>query len=113
MVVQTLGRDNAMQCANPDCAKSAHDLTTGSLRLIELDVPPEQRVSRSDWGFPICSVPSRYFWLCERCCQFLSIRRWTKQGVILEHREKEDVRHLSYRKTPASLAQESVTEKTA
>src|SRR3974390_737175 len=102
-----------MQCANPKCNKSAHELTTGSLRLIELDVPPEQRVIRSDWGFPICSVPSRYFWLCEKCCQFLRIRRWTKKGVILECKVKEEARHTSYRETRTPVAQEFVMGKTA
>lgn len=77
-----------MRCANSDCNKAACDLTTGTLRLLELDVPPEERVLRSDWGFPICAVPSRYFWLCEHCSQFLNIRRWTKEGLILDFKVK-------------------------
>ena len=75
-----------MHCANPECGCVADDLTSGVLRLIELDVPPEQRVTRSDWGFPICAVRSRYFWLCVQCCEVLSIRRWTGNGLIFEHR---------------------------
>jgi hypothetical protein len=75
-----------MHCANPECGHVANDLTTGVLRLIELDVPPEQRVTRSDSGFPICAVRSRYFWLCEQCCEVLSIRRWTGNGLIFELR---------------------------
>lgn len=77
-----------MRCANADCNQPAHDLTTGTLRLLELDVPPEERVLRSDWGFPVCAVPSRYFWLCEYCSQFSNIRRWTKEGLILEFKVK-------------------------
>lgn len=73
-----------MRCANPDCNQLANDLTTGSLRLLELDMPPEQRVIRSDSGFPICTAPSRYFWLCGYCSKFLKIRRWTTEGLILE-----------------------------
>jgi hypothetical protein len=75
-----------MHCANPECGRAANDLTSGVLRLIELDVPPEQRVTRSDGGFPICVVRSRYFWLCEQCCVVLSVRRWTANGLVFERR---------------------------
>ena len=75
-----------MQCANPDCRLPALDLSTGVLCLIELDVPPEERVIRSDGGFPVCSVPSRYFWLCPRCSLYIRVRRWTSDGVIFEDR---------------------------
>jgi hypothetical protein len=75
-----------MHCANPECGCVADDLTSGVLRLVELEVPPEQRVTRSDSGFPICAVQSRYFWLCEQCCGVLSIRRWTDSGLIFELR---------------------------
>lgn len=30
-----------MDCANPGCHRDAEDLRNGSLRLLELDVPPE------------------------------------------------------------------------
>src|SRR6516165_1967085 len=73
-----------MQCANPDCNQIAQNLLTGTLRLFELDVPPEERVIRSDWGFPICLVPSKYFWLCGACRGFLRMKRWTPEGLILE-----------------------------
>jgi len=75
-----------MYCANPECGREAKDLTSGVLRSIELDVPPEQRVTRSDGGFPICVVRSRYFWLCEQCCEVLSVRRWTANGLVFERR---------------------------
>jgi hypothetical protein len=75
-----------MRCANPDCNQSALDLLTGTLRLIELDVPPDERVVRSDWGFPICAVPSKYFWLCGECSRLLKMKRWTRDGLILESR---------------------------
>ncbi len=73
-----------MQCANPRCRQSAHDLQDGTLRLVELDVAPEDRVVRSDGGFPVCAVPSRYFWLCAQCSKVLIIKRWTLAGLILE-----------------------------
>jgi hypothetical protein len=75
-----------MNCANPECGRAANDLTSGALRLIELDVSPEQRVTRSDGGFPICVARSRYFWLCEQCCEVLSIRYWTGDGLVFERR---------------------------
>ena len=75
-----------MHCANPECGRVAIDLISGVLRLIELDVLPEQRVTRSDGGFPICAVRSRYFWLCEQCCEVLSVRRWTGNELIFERR---------------------------
>lgn len=78
-----------MQCANPDCRVPAVDLSAGILRLIELDVAPEERVIRSDGGFPVCSVPSRYFWLCPKCSAYLRLRRWTASGIIFESRTNE------------------------
>jgi hypothetical protein len=75
-----------MNCANPDCQTPSVDLSTGVLRLLELEVPPEERVVRSDGGFPVCSVPTRYFWLCPACSSYLKVRRWTLDGVILERR---------------------------
>lgn len=81
-----------MHCANPDCETPAVDLSTGVLRLIELDVSPEQRVIRSDGGFPVCSVPCRYFWLCPRCSSFLGIMRWTPDGLTFERRTNAGTR---------------------
>ena len=94
-----------MECANPACKLPALDLSSGLLRLIQLEVPPEERVVRSDEGFPVCSVPSRYFWLCPGCSSFLRIKRWTHEGVIFEHRingamSKIDERLLPLCSTP-------------
>ncbi len=75
-----------MECANPECRAPAADLSTGVLRLIELDVPPDQRVIRSDGGFPVCSVPSHYFWLCSACAAHLRIKQWTRDGLTFERR---------------------------
>jgi len=117
-----LAMEFTMRCANPDCNLMSHDLTTGSLRLLELDVPPEERVTRSDWGFPICCVPSRYFWLCQQCCGLLSIRRWTKEGLVLEYRMdrqmerrtgRKDVREIRMSGGRAGRGPHLVIEKTA
>jgi hypothetical protein len=89
-----------MRCANPDCTEMAHDISTGVLRLMELDVPPEKRVIRSDSGFPVCAVPSRYFWLCSKCGESLRIRRWTREGLVLEPRLKNSPPPVESRKDP-------------
>jgi hypothetical protein len=64
----------------------------GTLRLLELAVPVEERVIHSDTGFPIVAVPSRYFWLCPECTRSFEMRRWTPDGLILEFRLPENGR---------------------
>lgn len=76
-----------MRCANPVCSLKSQDLRDGILRLIELDVAPEDRILGAEGGFPVCSVPSRYFWLCKECSRVLIIKRWTSTELILEPRE--------------------------
>ena len=73
-----------MQCVNPECCREAQDLYTGTLRLLELAIPPEKRIVRADSGFPVVAVPSRYFWLCSQCSRIWKIKRWTPAGLILE-----------------------------
>lgn len=107
-----------MRCANPDCRLMAHDLTSGSLRLLELEVSPEKRVIRSESGFPIVCVPSRYFWLCEQCSRLLRIRRWTEEGLLLECRMEEraarkDVREIGLPDQTAGSDPRLMIEKTA
>lgn len=41
--------------------------------------PPEG----DDSGFPICNVPSRYFWLCPDCSNSMTIHGWTANKVIV------------------------------
>jgi hypothetical protein len=76
-----------MHCANPACRLKSQDLRDGILRLVELDVSPEDRVLGAGTGFPICSVPTRYFWLCKACSRVLTIKRWTSTELTLEPRE--------------------------
>lgn len=73
-----------MQCVNPNCRQDAHDLHTGTLRLLELAIPPEERIVRGDSGFPVIAVPSRYFWLCSQCSRAWKMKRWTPAGLVLE-----------------------------
>lgn len=73
-----------MVCANPHCRNSADDAEGGTLRFVEMEVLPEERTIRSDSGFPICSVPGKFFWLCANCAVVLKIRRWTRAGLVFE-----------------------------
>ncbi len=80
-----------MFCANPACRLKSEDLHDGTLRLVELDVAPEDRILGADGGFPVCSVATRYFWLCQECSRILTIKRWTSTGLVLESREDTNV----------------------
>jgi hypothetical protein len=73
-----------MHCANPQCHQITQTLREGTLRMVELEVPPDERTVYGDAGFPVCSVPSKYFWLCADCSKVMTIRRWTLVGLILE-----------------------------
>ena len=73
-----------MQCINPKCHRNSHDLQSGTLRLLELAIPPEERVVWPKSGFPVVAVPSRYFWLCAQCSRIWKIKRWTPEGLLLE-----------------------------
>lgn len=73
-----------MRCANPKCNAVMMDTQGGTMRLLELDIPPEARIERGEWGFPVLCVPTRYFWLCEDCSRLYRIRRWTTEGLRLE-----------------------------
>jgi hypothetical protein len=73
-----------MECANPNCRRDAQILQDGTLRLLEMDMSPEDRLEGSDYGFPVCTVPSRFFWLCAVCSRVLRMKRWTTGGLVLE-----------------------------
>lgn len=76
--------ERRMRCANPKCNEVMLDASGGTMKLLELDLPPEARVEGSEWGFPVLCAPSRYFWLCDDCSRLYRIRRWTRDGVRLE-----------------------------
>lgn len=73
-----------MHCVNPECRRDAQELEGGTLRLLELAIPPEERIIRADSGFPVVVVPSRYFWLCPKCSRQWRMKRWTRDGLVLE-----------------------------
>jgi len=72
-----------MQCANPNCRAIADNLLKGTLKLMEFETAPENRLLHASGGFPVCSARTRYFWLCEKCSKRLTIRRWNSAGLTL------------------------------
>jgi hypothetical protein len=73
-----------MQCANPQCSKELLYLREGRLELLELESHSHGQELADDAGFPIKSLPSRFFWLCGECTKTHIIRRWTPSGLVLE-----------------------------
>jgi hypothetical protein len=71
-----------MRCANPMCGQLADDVFQGTLSLVELEIPPDARIAGDGTGFPVCTVPSRYFWLCPACSKTMEVRSWTQDEVI-------------------------------
>lgn len=82
-------RGHAMRCANPKCNAAMMEAAGGTMTMLELELPPEARIERSEWGFPILCVPAKYFWLCEECSRLYLIRRWTTAGLLLHPRLAE------------------------
>lgn len=96
-----------MTCANKDCSAELKYLRGGRLFLMERKplvqtISPEAMVCASDSKSGSFQIPAmsesaqskppvvirRYFWLCERCSQIYSIRRWTENGIELVPRVK-------------------------
>lgn len=73
-----------MRCANPICRKDAQDVDRGSLHLMEMEVPPDERLVRAESGFPLLAAPVKFFWLCAECSRVFRLKRWTASGLILE-----------------------------
>lgn len=73
-----------MQCANPRCCKAAQDIQTGTLRMMEMELPPEERVTQADGGFPVLAARTQFFWLCAECSRTMKMKRWTSIGLVLE-----------------------------
>jgi hypothetical protein len=72
-----------MQCSNPQCSKELVYLREGRLDLLELELHSHDQVTPDD-GFPVKSLPSRFFWLCGECAKTHRIKRWTPSGLVLE-----------------------------
>jgi|SRR6185437_10362043 len=72
-----------MRCANSNCGQVANDIFQGKLWLVELKVEPEDRIIGDEAGFPVCTVPCRYFWLCPDCSKTMEILKWTTTEVVV------------------------------
>lgn len=81
-----------MHCANPECCCDTFDQPGGSLWLMELEESRDQPIESEDNGFPICTMPMKYFWLCVKCSQKLVLSRWTPAGIVLAPRYN----HIQY-----------------
>lgn len=66
------------QCANPSCRRPFHYLRGG--RLYRFELRPMK--ARAD-GSVIRDRVSVYFWICERCCNTLSMELDPRRGVVL------------------------------
>src|SRR5271156_308317 len=73
-----------MQCANPKCSKELLYLREGRLELLELELHFHDQALVEDEGFPLKSLPSRFFWLCGECAKTHIMKRWTTSGLVLE-----------------------------
>jgi len=98
-----------MKCANKDCTAELKYLRGGHLFFMErqtslpgLAKPPylascAKASECSSFESPSVATDThakptvtmrRYFWLCERCSQVYTIRRWTENGIELTARSK-------------------------
>jgi hypothetical protein len=81
-----------MHCANPNCRRKAEDLLDGTLWLVESEVPPDDRITGAAGGFPVCSVRSRYFWLCAECSRVLIVKKWRPPELFFERLQEVHTR---------------------
>ncbi len=75
-----------LQCVNPACSSSEFDQPGGSIWLMEFEVSHRELSGGDDNGFPINSMPLKYFWLCVECSQIFVLSRWTDAGIVLAPR---------------------------
>src|SRR3974390_130017 len=79
-------REANMLCANPECCSASFDQPGGSLWLMELEMDRDQEANSEDNGFPICTRPTKCFWLCVDCSEKYVLSRWLRSGVVLKPR---------------------------
>ena len=70
--------------ANPQCSKELLYLREGRLELLELESHSRDQVLADDDGFPMKSLPSRFFWPCGECTKTHIIKRWTTSSLVLD-----------------------------
>jgi len=103
-----------MRCINPACDRETSYLRDGSLYLLELEMLAESLFESETSGFPMRSLPQKFFWLCADCAGVFTATQWTPSGVRLRLRARgtqrsEDTTQLqqaklaAHRAVPASL----------
>ncbi len=81
-----------VHCANPACSSSEFDQPGGSIWLMEFEASRGYPTGGDDNGFPINSMPLKYFWLCVECSQIFVLSRWTEAGIVIATRP-DSARH--------------------
>jgi hypothetical protein len=77
-------REANMLCVNPECCSASFDQPGGSLWLMELEMDRDQQANGEDNGFPICTRPTKCFWLCVDCSEKYVLSKWLRSGVVLK-----------------------------
>jgi hypothetical protein len=72
-------------CANPTCGRPFHYLRGGRLYSFEL----RSTEARSASGNPVRKRVTVYFWICEQCCDTLSLKFDPEHGVVLKESWEE------------------------
>jgi len=90
-----------MQCANPNCSTELLYLRSGSLRLLEQQIPADIGFTSDDTGFSARIPPRKFFWLCGECTNYFVLHQWTAGGLLLLNRRIEDAQRkdVSIQKT--------------
>ena len=83
-----------MRCVNPACARETSYLRDGSLYLLELETLADSLPEIENGGFPMRSLPQRFFWLCADCAGVFTATQWTPAGVRLRLRARRTQRSM-------------------
>jgi hypothetical protein len=103
-----------MQCINPACDRETSYLRNGSLYLLELETLADSLFESENSGFPMRSLPQKFFWLCADCASIFTATQWTSSGVRLRRRARgtraskdsaqlQQVKLAAHRAAPAGL----------
>ena len=77
-----------MRCINPACDRETSYLRDGSLYLLELETLADSLFESENSGFPMRSLPQKFFWLCADCAGVFTATQWTPSGVRLRLRAR-------------------------
>ncbi len=104
-----------MRCINPACDRETSYLRDGSLYLLELETLADSLFESENSGFPMRSLPQKFFWLCGDCAGVFKAIQWTPSGVLLRRRARstdsmhsQQVKLAVHRAAPAGLPSSQV-----